>query len=57
MTSVCQGLSSLVSGGGKMKDPGNEVAVEEVFSCIKDTGLNFHLLGSLLSRLIRCLKR
>ena len=25
MTSVCQGLSSLASGGGKMRDPGNEV--------------------------------
>ena len=24
MTSVCQGLSSLASGGGKMRDPGNE---------------------------------
>ena len=23
--SVCQGLSSLASGGGKMRDPGNEV--------------------------------
>ena len=27
MTSVCQGLSSFAPGGGKMKDPGNEVDV------------------------------
>ena len=25
MDSVCQGLSSLSPGGGKMRDPGNEV--------------------------------
>ena len=29
MTSVCQGLSSLASKGGKMRDPGNEVVLGE----------------------------
>ena len=29
MTSVCQGLSSL-AGGGKMRDPGNEVGLKLV---------------------------
>ena len=28
MTSMCQGLSSFAPGGGKMRDPGNEVVLE-----------------------------
>ena len=34
MTSVCQGLSSLASGGGKMRDAGNEVVIMRVFSYV-----------------------
>ena len=29
VTTVCQGLSSLASGGGKMRDPRNEVALDQ----------------------------
>ena len=35
IASVCQGLSSLASGGGEMRDPGNEVeAVSDAKSAV-----------------------
>ena len=35
MTSVCQGVSSLPPGGGKMRDPGNEVETAQVLAIEK----------------------
>ena len=35
-----QGLSSLAPGGGKMRDPGNEVALEPRFNKLLHNGVN-----------------
>ena len=49
MTSVCQGLSSLALGGGKMRDPRKEVDDFEIFNIIFLQFFIVKLLSLLLS--------